>query len=342
MNSTSEKTFWFDQVISGVPPEAANRLYSDSTLLEYITKLKGLKMDVPKTFYRNTDVRSLYKRLLEFCKRQNLPSELVQELTPLILTYMKTGTINGAILLIGEPGCGKTTTAKLVCSQILGIPQWVISIPQSDTRHGLCGESKTFSGADVGGFAEGILCNRNLINGFVLDEVDKCPEPQNRASITNELLSVVCSETISDFRDNYLGFRLPSLKYCPILMTANCEDKVNPILLDRCTVIHFPNADLDRLEKIITDYTKKKQVSEVFNMIDVDYSLLRVSSERLLNEGIASIRQHKRLVEIALGYALEEAVNTDADRVALTCKMLARAEQRLLRKESCRRVGFSA
>ena len=73
--NSKTKQLWFDLPISGVPQEIANRhFFSDTNLQEHIDKLKSLTVDIPKSFYRKMDVRTLYKKLIVFCEKQDCPA----------------------------------------------------------------------------------------------------------------------------------------------------------------------------------------------------------------------------------------------------------------------------
>jgi len=166
--------------------------------------------------------------------------------------------------------------------------------------------------------------------GFVLDEVDKCPQPVTRAPLSQELLSI-CDESVEDVSDNYLGFRLEGLKHCPLIMTANAEKKIDPILRDRCILIHFPKADKLRIRRILEHYARKKLRDEIYDMIDLDLSLLEKNVELLLQNGVHSIRQHQQCLERVLGLALREAAHRELKQITVSELHFAEARKEILR-----------
>jgi len=346
MNSMSSKVenYWFLQPMCGLPKQAESRLASppNKQWLQYAMQFKKMPLRIPSSFFARTTVRTLYNKLIDFCRTQCLPDDIALELIPTIINWMKSSTgYFRPLVFIGEQGCGKSTACKLICKQILGIDYYEISAPICDTSHGLFGETATFSHGDIGNFAAGMLHHNNLVVGFIVDEIDKAPLPESRSPLSHELLSA-CDDSNTDVQDNFLGFPLPTLKYCPIIMTANDESKINPYLLDRCTVLRFPNASLDRLEQILTKYTKAQTQTEIYNMVEVDYSLLRKTSERLLDNNIFSIRRHQQCIETALGYCLSEAMRNDIERIELTDEILQRAERKIINGKDRRKVGFGS
>ena len=66
-----------------------------------------MRLEVP-TFFSNTiDPKAMYKHLVDFCKANDIPEEIVARVVPALITYIETGHMR-PIIFVGEKGCGKT------------------------------------------------------------------------------------------------------------------------------------------------------------------------------------------------------------------------------------------
>lgn len=331
---------WFEKPLRGLPPEAEKKMnYStDRVWLRYANAFKTMTIRAPLEFYKKTDARDLYKKLIEFCERQFLPEDLALRLVTPLIKYMKEGRWR-PMIFIGPPGCGKSTTARMVMERILGLGVTIKSAPLADTSHGLAGETSVFSGGGMGILAEGMITNDSLVNGYVIDEIDSAPEPTNRSSLTNELLTL-CDDGAKEFCDNFLGFKLVGLVHSPLIMTANDETKVNAILLDRCIIIRFKAPTVSQLQKIILEYAKKEIKNEPFNMIEIDTDALNASVEALAKSNVTSIRRHQDMLEQALSSAFREAIEKDLENVRLSRKFFDEARALIQKSNEGRKIGF--
>ena len=111
-------------------------------------------------------------------------------------------------------------------------------------------------------------------------------------------------------------------------------------MVDRCTVINFPDASASRIKSIIKKFTDKKLESSLYSMIDLNYEIMFDHVDHLVNCSITSLRKHQQMVEIALNYALETSLDQENNtHVLVTEEMFSDAEQTILGTVK-NRVGF--
>ncbi|MEG1991103.1 MAG: hypothetical protein RR351_03350, partial [Christensenella sp.] len=147
-------------------------------------------------------------------------------------------------------------------------------------------------------------------------------------------------ESCAEAYDNYLESTLVGLEHCPMFFTANDLQDVNPILADRCTVIHFPNASTARIKSISRKYAEKALNSNLYSMICFNYELMDKHIDNLIQHDVTSIRKHQQLIEAVLEDALNIALIQSSDEtVIITEGMFAKAEEAVLGAVK-RRAGF--
>ena len=348
-----QKGFWFDMPLRGLSEDGKKHLkelveqlktpgashHVDRKQVRYLKQLKKMQLAVPDCFRSKTDPKALYRHLIDFCKTNDIPEEIVHRVVPALVTYMETGHMR-PIIFVGEKGCGKTTAVKLLVEEALHLPTEVIKIPQTDGSHGMTGDCGTYQSADVGCIAKARLRANSLLVAYVFDEIDKVSHERNRASVDDELLSIT-DESCSDVYDNYLETTLVGLEHCPMFMTANDLQKVSPILADRCTVIHFPNATATRIKSISRKYADKKMKNNIYSLISFDYALMDAHIDNLVNHDVTSLRKHQQMIEAVLENALNVALTQDSEEiVSVTEDMFAVAETAVLGAVK-RRAGFA-
>jgi ATP-dependent Lon protease len=244
------------------------------------------------------------------------------------------------IIFVGEKGCGKTTAVRMLVEEALQIPTEIIKVPQTDGGHGMTGDCGVYQSSDVGCIARARLRANSLLVAYIFDEIDKVTHDRNRANVDDELLSIT-DESNTDVFDNYLETTLVGLEHCPMFFTANDIQKVNPILVDRCMVITFPNASASRIKSISKKYAEKKLSSSLYSMIEFNYELMYKTIDRLVDRNITSLRKHQQMIEAVLENALDVAlIQEDSTTVAVTESMFSEAEQSILGTAK-RKVGFS-
>lgn len=344
---------WFDTPLCGLSDEGNKHLkelveqlktpgsshHVDRKQVRYLKQLKKMQLAVPDCFRNKTEPKALYRHLVDFCKTNDIPEEIVHRVVPALVTYIETGRMR-PIIFVGEKGCGKTTAVKLLVEEALNLPTEVIKIPQTDGSHGMTGDCGTYQSADVGCIAKARLRANSLLVAYVFDEIDKVSHERNRSSVDDELLSIT-DESCSDVYDNYLETTLVGLEHCPMFMTANDLQKVSPILADRCTVIHFPNATAARIKSISRKYADKKMKNDIYSLISFDYELMDVHIDNLVNHDVTSLRKHQQMIEAVLENALNVALTQESEEiVSVTEDMFAVAETAVLGAVK-RRAGFA-
>lgn len=343
---------WYDHPLTQLDRTALQRLREEKSKLKngsthvdrkwvrYADAYRKMTFTPPSS-WSSSSVRGMWADLMRFCEDENLPKEIAEPLTPLLVEYIQTGHMR-PVILHGSKGCGKTTAVKLLLKTALGLPVQVISVPQQDASHGLLGTCGSYTSADLGGLAKGLVAHNSPLVAFVLDEIDKGSHPTSRASIEEELLSV-CDSSVSEIQDKYLESTLTSIQHCPVFMTCNDLQKVNPILTDRCLVLKFPDATKDRAQKITRQYTlnKMNQADALYaNMIDLDYTLLEKSVSRLAERNICSLRQYQQVVDEVLSRAFSQAMALPEGKIKADEEMFLAAERRLLKEDNHRKLGF--
>lgn len=351
----SDKVFgksWYEKVISGLDKSGEKYLeelkkqlnnletshHVDRKQVRYLEQLKKMRLEVPSFFGSTIHPKAMYKHLVDFCKANDIPEEIVARIVPALITYIETGHMR-PVIFVGEKGCGKTTAVKLLVEEALKLPTEVIKVPQTDGGHGMTGDCGTYQSADVGCIAKARLRANSLIVAYVFDEIDKVSHDRNRASVDDELLSIT-DESCVDVTDNYLETTLVGLEHCPMFFTANDLQKVSPILADRCTVIKFPNANASRIKSISRKYVDKQLANDLYSMIRFNYKLMEIHIDNLVQHNVTSLRKHQQLIEAVLGNALNIALVQDSEEVvAVTEDMFADAERAVLGTVK-RRTGF--
>lgn len=318
-------------------PETAHGICEKQ--LRYLKQLSRMQLKIPESYGQASDPRRLFERLDRFCKEHDIPQEIAEQMIPSLIEYMETGHMQPVVFL-GEKGCGKTTTAKLLARELLQLPVEVIKVPQTDGGRGLAGNNGSYMAADVGYLARARLQYNSFLVAYVFDEIDKTPRSIYRAGLDEELLSVT-DESCNDIFDNYLETTLECLEYCPIFFTANDLNAINPALADRCRVIRFPNADADRIKSILHKFMNHKLSGTLYRMVDLDFSLLDRQVDFLQRKGISSLRKYQQMAESAVDQAMHMALRQQTDgTVAVSQELLDHAAAEILTTEM-HQIGFA-
>ena len=349
--TVSSQRHWFDRKLCGLPKDARKKLEEDEEALNspfsnhvdrkqvrYAQKFKRMPFRVPDFYRKEVTPQLLYKRLIQCCRSNDLPEEIVAKMVPSLINYIHTGHAR-PVMLIGEKGSGKSTALKLLVSEALQLPMVKINVSQFDGSHGLTGDCGSYQSADAGYLAKTQILNDSLIVSYFIDEIDKCSHPVHRASIDDELLSIT-DESVEHVEDKYLEFELVSLPFCPIFFAGNDLNQVNKILADRCTVIQYPSATAPRIKSILTKYVQKKLNEATYTMIEFDYELMNKSVDALVERNVRSIRKHQKLIECVLNIAFNETMVKDLAHVRVTPGMFTQAEREILCEDQ-RKMGFT-
>ena len=284
----------------------------DTTKLwcEYIEKLQTLEVSEPR-FSGMSDERKVYKTLVEECRREHLPESFAREMVSSIIEYIKTGTMK-PVLLQGPAGSGKTTGA-VILARIMGLKHFLISATRAEHGHGLYGEGSSYKSPDLGELMRGVVECESLNPVFIIDEVEKVPEGTTRASLDDQLLTVL-SDPERGVTDNFLGFSV-SLKSAPVIMTCNDLDKLSEPFKDRCVIYNFSDVELDRMIPIITDYAEKRVADVYKTSLSLDTNILKSYVSELYLSGVRSVRRHQQLIDTALKSAYRKYLESDVESV---------------------------
>ena len=169
---------------------------------------------------------------------------------------LRTGVTPRPMLLIGAPGCGKTSLS-LSFAKALGQGYSMISVGGETGSFPLCGSDVGWKGARQGKIMDTFLDTGSLNPVIIIDEIDKMGTSQQYGTPADALLPVLEKEQARLFKDRYLTFSF-DISHAWIILTANYIGNIPEPVLDLCNVIQMPSFDLTMKEDIFKRLVMKK------------------------------------------------------------------------------------
>lgn len=154
-----------------------------------------------------------------------------------------SGLILPPILLVGDPGCGKSQYARRI-AELAGVPSRRIDVGSGSAGFRISGLEKGWGTASSGVPVETVIATQVANPVFVVDEVDKAGmlkgEKSAGTSVTVSLLEMLEPATAAKFECP--AYRLPfDMSRLVWILTANDLDSVPAPIRDRCRVFRVPN-----------------------------------------------------------------------------------------------------
>ena len=201
------------------------------------------------------------------------------------------GSRGNVLGLKGPMGCGKTTLAKACIADVLGLPFCMIPLGGATDAARLTGHLYTYEGATHGAIAAALMAAGSMNPVLLFDELDKLgaggDDPRGQ-EVANVLMHVTDPAQNDRFHDNYFANVPLDISRALVVVTFNDPERVNPILLDRMTVIDTPGysrqdksaiARKHLLPAVAEQYGFDRRAFEVEPAV-VDHIVARVPEEK--------------------------------------------------------------
>jgi ATP-dependent Lon protease len=219
------------------------------------------------------------------------------------------GSIGNALCICGVKGTGKTQLVEEGFSKILGLP--FVTIPLAGLQDGsyLTGHHYTYEGSQPGKIVESIKAAGCLNPVIFLDELDKISTTPRGREITNQLIKLIDPSQNTHIQDTYFGNFDIDLSKALWIFSCNDIRNIDPILLDRLTVIKAKKFHLDDKVTIAKDYLIPRILKDVKvqNTIQINDDVIKYLINDLTNEG--GVRKLKELLyEIICEYNMKYLV----------------------------------
>ncbi len=183
------------------------------------------------------------------------------------------------ILLLGQPGCGKTRFSKRL-AELAGIHSLVLSGGGIDGASMFNGSERKWSTADTGSLLKSMAKWKQANPLFILDEIDKASTDERYTSLHDALLPFLESSTANAILDNFLMTTV-DYSYCNWIATANDVSALPTPLLSRFLVLKMDKPSREHTEVIVNqtriDMAKQYNidVSRIPELDDLDIERLK-------------------------------------------------------------------
>ncbi len=201
----------------------------------------------------------------EFYNRLNSTHYGLETIKDMVAKTFYTRVISGKpltgvrLLFIGPPGIGKSSIIKSI-AEACHSACVKISLNGVTDEAVIKGHSKTYIGSDAGEIVRKSVKAGTTKLVIQLDEIDKIGSKEG-VSVSNSLIDFL--DDSAEFFDYFLGNVHINFSDALICATANDVSSVNPLLLDRFTVINLDGYTNREKIQITSDYIIPQTISEL-------------------------------------------------------------------------------
>ena len=153
------------------------------------------------------------------------------------------------LLLVGPPGCGKSTLARLIATQS-GCGHATLDLGGVSDGRTLEGTSRGWTNAQPCFPSLAMAQTRTANPIVVLEELDKCGGSARNGDPKAVLLTMVEASTARSYYDKCLLAPV-DLSHVNWICTANATDSLSPMLLSRLDVVHLSGPEPEHFEGLL-------------------------------------------------------------------------------------------
>lgn len=163
----------------------------------------------------------------------------MEKLKSFLLDEIASSAANGRsphpLLLVGSPGCGKTSLALSLASAFPERGSALISMSGKSAAFELCGSDQAWRASDFGLIIKAFLQAGSLSPVIVFDELDKAGTSDTHSRADSVFLELLERESARLFTDNFLSLPV-DVSNGWFIFTANTLAGIPEPLLDRLSV----------------------------------------------------------------------------------------------------------
>ena len=172
-------------------------------------------------------------------KAMNASHSGMDKLKSFLLDEIASSAANGRrphpLLLVGSPGCGKTSLALSLASAFPERGSALISMSGKSAAFELCGSNQSWRASDCGLIIKAFLQAGSLSPVIVFDELDKAGTSDTHSRADSVFLELLERESARLFTDNFLSLPV-DVSNGWFIFTANTLAGIPEPLLDRLAV----------------------------------------------------------------------------------------------------------
>ena len=307
---------------------------------EYFRNWANTMKAVPDYTFPISDVDGAFIRKARDIWHQHIfgHENVLQSILRHSVEYGKTGKTT-PILLIGDPGVGKTLVAKHYGS-ILNLPGSFVSAPSASAGRGLAGAPNLYAGAGAGAIVQSMIDHGTGNPVICIDEIEKASAGYGRSpDFQNELLSAL-DESNTAWHDNFLEIEVDA-SHIPFIFTANEKNLIPSPLLDRMEVIRMDSLTPDSIRQITGKFTLPQTMKAYeCDRIEFGEHELDMLVDMLWESGNRSCRAYQKAVKLLVSSAYLETIE-HGHTVRITEKDIRNTVATCFHNRKTRLIGFN-
>ena len=156
------------------------------------------------------------------------------------------GTTPHPVLLVGPPGCGKTSLSVSLASALCDHGHSIIPMAGKSAAFELAGNDQGWSRAGYGSIVSAFLKASSLSPVVIFDELDKVGSEDRYSRADSVFMDLLQPERAASFTDAFLTLPFDA-SHAWYIFTANKLDGIPEPLLDRLTIFQMERYDFESM-----------------------------------------------------------------------------------------------